>query len=72
MARSTRALGWWDRRHKSVYSRPIDIPVCPPVNAASLLRTRGNLREKKGVTALLFREAVHSDVHVDDLNGLLK
>lgn len=55
----------------SGFSRPTDIPVCPPAGTADQLRTRGDLMMRKGMTASLFMEATNSDVLEDDLKGLL-
>lgn len=53
------------------FSRPTNHPVCPPAGTADLLRMSGDLRMGRGMTASLFAEATNSDVHADDLRGLL-
>lgn len=53
----------------SGFSRPINLPICPP---AGLLRRSGHRRMKRGMTPALLHEATSSDVHIDDVVGLLQ
>ncbi|CAN0298326.1 unnamed protein product, partial [Pylaiella littoralis] len=54
------------------FSRPANLAICPPADTADLLRVNGDLRMKRGMTASLLSEATSSDLHTDDLKGLLQ
>lgn len=59
-----------DTESTAGFSRPIDIPVAPPADTADILR--GHLKMSKRMTVSLLTEASNSDVHPDDLKGLLE
>lgn len=54
------------------FLRPTNTPACPLAATADCLRTSGDLKKsRRGMTPDIFAEALNSDMHADDLKGLL-